>query len=104
MAGAKQDLRVRLAAFEWLAQQVGLHGDVLPRSILTEGFEVDGERDGSSDLSGQVLHYDNIGFEAKYLGLQDLTPSLVTQAPTAPAPDYASLVPRYPVTTLIPAI
>ena len=26
------DLRVRLAAFEWLRRQVEVHGDVLPRS------------------------------------------------------------------------
>ncbi len=38
MAGAKQDLRVRLAAFEWLARHVGLHRDVLSCSILAAGF------------------------------------------------------------------
>ena len=32
------DARVRLAAFEWLAEQVDLHGDVLPRSLLLKGF------------------------------------------------------------------
>ena len=35
---------VRLAAFEWLRQQVNLHGDVLPRDLLHRGFEFDGER------------------------------------------------------------
>jgi putative restriction endonuclease len=35
------DKRVRLAAFEWLLKQVAIHGDVLPRSILSTGFEFD---------------------------------------------------------------
>ncbi len=38
------DKRVRLAAFEWLAEQVHIHGDVLPRTILAQGFELDGQR------------------------------------------------------------
>ena len=32
------DERVRGAAFEWLAEQTSIHGDVLPRSLLAEGF------------------------------------------------------------------
>ncbi len=39
-----QDSRVRSAAFEWLAEQVALHGDVLPRNLLAEGFMIDGQR------------------------------------------------------------
>jgi putative restriction endonuclease len=38
------DLRIRLAAFEWLGEQVELHGNVLPRSVLAQGFVFDGER------------------------------------------------------------
>ncbi|MBZ5637812.1 MAG: HNH endonuclease [Acidobacteriia bacterium] len=38
------DRRVRLTAFEWLRHQVDLHGDVLPWSILSRGFDFDGER------------------------------------------------------------
>jgi putative restriction endonuclease len=38
------DLRVRLAAFEWLKEQVEVHGDVLPRPILEQGFEFEGQR------------------------------------------------------------
>ena len=38
------DLRVRLAAFEWLKEQVEAHGDVLPRSVLEEGFIFEGQR------------------------------------------------------------
>jgi putative restriction endonuclease len=38
------DLQVRLAAFNWLSEQVNLHGDVLPRKILEQGFEFQGQR------------------------------------------------------------
>jgi putative restriction endonuclease len=39
-----QDARVRAAAFAWLTEQVEIHGDVLPRGILAEGFTFDGSR------------------------------------------------------------
>lgn len=35
------DARVRAAAFDWLAKQVSIHGDVLPRAVLARGFELD---------------------------------------------------------------
>ena len=38
------DQKVRIAAFNWLEEQVAIHGDVLPRSILAEGFEFEGQR------------------------------------------------------------
>jgi putative restriction endonuclease len=38
------DQRVRIAAFNWLDEQVGIHGDVLPRSLLAQGFEFEGQR------------------------------------------------------------
>jgi len=38
------DKRVRLAAFDWLDQQIRIHGEVLPRTILLEGFQLDGQR------------------------------------------------------------
>lgn len=38
------DQRVRTAAFAFLEQQTRLDGDVLPRSVLTEGFLFDGRR------------------------------------------------------------
>jgi HEAT repeat protein len=31
------DQEVRIAAFNWLDEQVSIHGDVLPRSILVQG-------------------------------------------------------------------
>jgi putative restriction endonuclease len=37
------DQRVRIAAFNWLDEQVSIHGDVLPRSILAQGFEFEGQ-------------------------------------------------------------
>lgn len=38
------DARMRSAAFAWLGGQVALHGDVLPRPVLAEGFRLDGVR------------------------------------------------------------
>lgn len=38
------DSAIRSAAFDWLTEQVDLHGDVLPRDILAQGFEFRGER------------------------------------------------------------
>ena len=37
------DRKVRLTAFKWLAEQVALHGDVLPRSILSAGLEFENQ-------------------------------------------------------------
>jgi len=38
------DSRVRLAAFDFLAKQTMLHGEVLPREILARGFEFESRR------------------------------------------------------------
>jgi putative restriction endonuclease len=38
------DRRVRVAAFQWLRSQAEVHGEILSRSILAEGFEFDGIR------------------------------------------------------------
>jgi len=38
------DLQVRLAAFNWLSEQINVHGDVLPRKLLERGFEFQGRR------------------------------------------------------------
>jgi putative restriction endonuclease len=38
------DQRVRLAAFDWLSNQIKVHGDVIPRSVLAKGLEYDGRR------------------------------------------------------------
>jgi putative restriction endonuclease len=38
------DQKVRLAAFNWLADQVRIQGDVLPRSLLAEGFVFENQR------------------------------------------------------------
>ena len=40
----EHDARVRAAAFDWLAGQVSVYGDVLPRDLLGEGFRLDGVR------------------------------------------------------------
>ena len=38
------DATVRNAAFEWLKAQVATYGDVLPRTLLADGFPLDGAR------------------------------------------------------------
>jgi putative restriction endonuclease len=38
------DLQVRIAAFNWLSEQVNSHGDVLTRDVLLQGFEFHGQR------------------------------------------------------------
>jgi len=38
------DMMVRTKAFDWLASQVGVYGDVLPRTLLQAGFEFQGQR------------------------------------------------------------
>jgi putative restriction endonuclease len=38
------DLAVRLAAFRWLEEQTRIHGEVLPWSLLSNGFVLDGSR------------------------------------------------------------
>src|SRR5690242_9197875 len=38
------DHRVRLAAFHFLEEQTQLRGEVLPREILAQGFEFEGQR------------------------------------------------------------
>jgi putative restriction endonuclease len=42
MQGA--DKAIRAAAFAWLEEQVNIHGDVLPRTLLAAGFTFAGER------------------------------------------------------------
>ena len=44
MFDRSHDARVRAATFEWLADQVARHGDVLPRQILAAGFQLEGVR------------------------------------------------------------
>jgi len=38
------DWNVRRAAFDWLKEQVAIHGPVLPRPQLAAGFQLDGQR------------------------------------------------------------
>jgi len=40
----KEEQSIRLKAFDWLGEQVEIHGDVLPRQILADGFEFEGNR------------------------------------------------------------
>ncbi|MFQ5748490.1 MAG: HNH endonuclease [Planctomycetota bacterium] len=38
------DSRLRMAVFSWLKEQVDLHGDMLPRALLSGGFQFEGLR------------------------------------------------------------
>jgi putative restriction endonuclease len=38
------DLKIRLSAFQWLETQYTVHEDVLPRTLLEEGFVFEGQR------------------------------------------------------------
>lgn len=38
------DHEIRITAFNWLAEQVSIHGDVLPRTILSQGFMFNDQR------------------------------------------------------------
>ena len=44
MLADAQDARVRKMAFDWLERQTMLHGDVLPRDLLSQGFQFEGRR------------------------------------------------------------
>jgi len=44
MATTNRDTEVRLQTFRWLDEQVALHGDVLPRALLAQGFNYEGHR------------------------------------------------------------
>lgn len=44
MTGINLDQKVRLAAFDWLSNQIKVHGDAIPRSVLAKGFEFEGKR------------------------------------------------------------
>lgn len=39
-----RDAQVRKMAFDWLEHQTALHGDVLPRALLSAGFQFEGRR------------------------------------------------------------
>lgn len=39
-----RDLQIRLAAFQWLAEQTNIHGDVLTRDLLRQGLEFEGRQ------------------------------------------------------------
>jgi len=44
MPAGDLDMRIRLAAFDYLAELVRIHGEVLPAGALWRGFEVQGKR------------------------------------------------------------
>ncbi len=44
MTPGLDDIRVRMAAFQWLESRVRIHGESLPRTLLAEGFPFEGDR------------------------------------------------------------
>ncbi len=69
------DAHVRKAVFDWLSEQVQLHGDVLPRSVLAQGFMYEGNR--VPLLGPQGI------FKPRVLGL----PLSITAIPSGPYDD-----------------
>lgn len=69
------DQQIRLAAFDWLKEQVIIHGDVLPRTLLETGFFFEGERI-------QLIAPKGI-FKPRFLEL----PISITTAPRGPYDD-----------------
>lgn len=70
------DLQVRIAAFNWLSEQVNSQGDVLPRKLLESGFEFQGQR--IPLVAPQGI------FKPQILDL----PLSITTAPKGPYDDY----------------
>jgi putative restriction endonuclease len=70
------DLQVRIAAFNWLLEQVNSHGDVLPRKLLEQGFVFQGQRIPLAAPQGI--------FKPQMLEL----PLSITTAPKGPYDDY----------------
>ena len=44
MAALNDDHAIRLTAFKWLKEQVDIHGNILARELLADGFEYQGHR------------------------------------------------------------
>ncbi|MCI0445879.1 HNH endonuclease [bacterium] len=72
------DLSVRLTAFDWLSEQTRIHGDVLPRKVLEDGYLLNNER--IHLLSPQGI------FKPRILEL----PLSITTAPKGPYEDSYS--------------
>jgi len=54
--------KIRMEAFNWLAKMVSIHGDVLSRELLADGFKYDGKRIPLVNPAGifkpkEILHY-----------------------------------------------
>ena len=70
------DLQVRLAAFNWLSEQVNSYGDVLTKRLLDKGFEF-------QDQQVHLMSPQGI-FKPKFLEL----PISITTTPKGPYDDY----------------
>lgn len=79
------DSDVRVAAFEFLEQQTAVHGQVLPRSVLAEGFTLQGRRVPMIGPQGI--------FKPAVLPEMPLTFTTVPPKPGVPAPYHDELGP-----------
>lgn len=70
-----RDLQIRLTAFDWLTAQTDIHGDVLERELLLQGFEYHGQR--VALMSPQGI------FRPRHLDL----PLTITTSPKGPYDD-----------------
>jgi putative restriction endonuclease len=71
-----EDVKIRLAAFNWLTQQTDYHGDVLPRELLQQGFQF-------QDAHIPLLSPQGI-FKPKLMEL----PLSITTSPNSPYDDH----------------
>lgn len=79
------DSEVRVAAFQFLEQQVAIHGEVLPRAVLAEGFTYRGHRVPMIGPQGI--------FKPGVLDDMPLTFTTVPPKPGVPAPYHDELRP-----------
>ena len=55
----ESDQRVREEAFNWLGEQVSLYGETLPREILAQGFQLDGQTGSAPEPAGDIQAFSN---------------------------------------------
>lgn len=79
------DQRVRLAAFQWLRAQMDVIGEVLPRSVLAEGFMFDGVR---------VLAFDVAVDDVQQLSMPTELTSAVAEDRAAIRREYVTAIVR----------
>ena len=70
-----------MAAFECPGEQTSRHGDVLPRTILAEGFRIDGVYDDSFGADGLLLRYRYRGTDINHADNRGLRSAMERRLP-----------------------